>query len=81
LTLEDFDSSSPGYLVDTLKHVPELGGLKLLEIAVSKQGEGSEKATKEIEAWCRGEGRQEGCSSELRASWKMRKVDHACGFW
>jgi hypothetical protein len=79
--LEDFDSSSPRFFVDTLKQVRQLECLKLLEVAVRQQGEGSEEASREIYEWCRGKGRVGESETELRASWGMRKVDHYCGIW
>ncbi|GAA6010463.1 hypothetical protein JCM11491_006950 [Sporobolomyces phaffii] len=81
LVLEDFDSPSPRSLVDTLKRSNGLERLKLLEVAVRRQGAEPDDGTNEIDEWCQGEGRIDRRQTELRASWRMRKVDHYCGIW
>lgn len=81
--IEDFDSSSARSLVETLRASRELDELKLLEVAIAtgRPEEGQKEAENDVEEWCRGEGRVDGRQTELRASWRMRKVDHYCGFW
>jgi hypothetical protein len=81
LIIEDFDSPSPRLLSDTLKQSRELEGLKLLEVAVRQRGEGTEETEREIDDWCNGIGRAGERQTELRASWRMKKIDHYCGFW
>lgn len=81
LIIEDFDSPSPRRLVDALNKTRELERLKLLEVAFRQREEGTEEAEKEIGEWCEGEGRGGKCRTELRASWRMKKIDHYCGFW
>ncbi|GAA5884444.1 hypothetical protein JCM16303_005083 [Sporobolomyces ruberrimus] len=81
--IEDFDSSSARSLVETLRASRELDELKLLEVAIAtgRPEEGQKEAENDVEEWCRGEGRVDGRQTELRASWRMCKVDHYCGFW
>ncbi|GAA5941501.1 uncharacterized protein JCM15063_006120 [Sporobolomyces koalae] len=81
LLIEDFDSSSPRYLVETLKETKALQRVKLLEVAIRQQGAGMQEAASEIEKWCGGTAGRDGRATKLRASWNMRKVDHFCGIW
>ncbi|GAA6063196.1 hypothetical protein JCM10212_000498 [Sporobolomyces blumeae] len=81
LTLEDFDSPSPAYLVETLTKSPALSRLKRLRVAVPKRGTDKTDGERDVEAWCEGVGKVDGRKVELDASWRMRKVDHHCGMW
>ncbi|GAA5914960.1 uncharacterized protein JCM6883_001776 [Sporobolomyces salmoneus] len=81
LVVEDFDSPSPQSFFETLDKTSELQSLRLLEISIRQNGEGTVEAEKAIDEWCDGKGRTDGGRTELRASWRMKKIDHYCGFW